>query len=529
MQQELLLCASSKNEQFVLFRYLATTLKYNDKKEVIIMMNKNQVLIIDLNNFARYPTLAIGYLVSPLRQAGFDVNVLSPLSHGIPPQTHEKEETWLEHIKRRINFSLHPLIQRSHETLRRLYAWKNNRYQRSINQRVLQTLETNPPKIILLSAYLEHYDLVQAIAQVAKQKEIPVLLGGPAFSQIETIQEWLVIEGVTAIFAGEADPIIAPLVQAVLENKPLDQWQGVFDAKNSSNQTVAPPLRDLDNLPIPDFQDFPWHLYPHRIIPIMTGRGCSWNMCTFCSDVITSNGRTFRSRSLEHVLNEIKTQTNLYQSHDFIFLDLKLNSDLVIWYGIIQHIQTIAPNARWIATVHVDGTGENGLDAQTLQTAKRAGLARISFGLETASAKLLRRMGKGSRIERNSQFIYDAYQAGLSVRCSMMIGYPNETVEDLQLTYNFLKVHENEIDRIRVARFKAIPNTRFAKHYQHKPQRFNQLSTIQWDHRYARATYKYDPEDRAHYRMIKQKLLNLIHTINKKPLRDQARQFDGLM
>ena len=29
-----------------------------------------RVLIVDLNNFARYPTVAVGYLVAILRQAG---------------------------------------------------------------------------------------------------------------------------------------------------------------------------------------------------------------------------------------------------------------------------------------------------------------------------------------------------------------------------------------------------------------------------------------------------------------------------
>ena len=47
------------------------------------MREQRRVLIVDLNNFARYPTVAVGYLVAVLRQAGMHVDVLSPLGHGI--------------------------------------------------------------------------------------------------------------------------------------------------------------------------------------------------------------------------------------------------------------------------------------------------------------------------------------------------------------------------------------------------------------------------------------------------------------
>src|SRR5690349_6677032 len=44
---------------------------------------QHRVLIVDLNNFARYPTIAIGDLTSILRQAGVEVQVFSPLSSGV--------------------------------------------------------------------------------------------------------------------------------------------------------------------------------------------------------------------------------------------------------------------------------------------------------------------------------------------------------------------------------------------------------------------------------------------------------------
>ena len=485
-------------------------------------------LIVDLNNYARYPTLAIGYLIAPLRASGVTVDVLSPLAVGAPPIQHEKEENWREHLVRSINFATHPVMQALHEPLRSIHARWGSHPDQATLAAVSDRLSLNKPDVILLSAYLNHYPAVREVALLAKAQGIPVLLGGPAFSLSETIEEWIDLEGVTAIFAGEADRVICDLVASAIEGRDLAGQTGVW-TKGQEDAVIAQPLQDLDELPIPDFSDFPWASYPHPIIPVMTGRGCGWGYCTFCSDVTSSNGRSFRSRSLDAVLDEMVVQSQRHGVKDFIFLDLKMNSNLDVWRGVINNFQRAVPGGRWIATVHVDGKGDNGLDFDTLKAAKEAGLTRISFGLESASQKLIRRMGKGTQVERNQQFIEDAARAGLSLRSTMMMGYPGETCDDLIMTRDFLSHNQLNIDRIRPARFKAIPGTRFEELYRHRPSRFEGLAPVDWNYRLARATYKYEPAVDRGYRQAKKDILQIIHQINRKPLRDNAVQFDGLM
>lgn len=487
-----------------------------------------RILIVDLNNYARYPTLAIGYLVAPLRAAGHNVEVLSPLAIGAPPAEHEKVEDRREHLVRRINFATHPVMQAAHESLRRLHARREGRPHQPTLRAVAEHLDRDRPDVILLSAYLNHHPSVAEVAAAAASRGIPVLLGGPAFSSPDTIRSWLDVDGITAIFAGEADLVVADLVEALLDGDDLSSRPGVW-IPGQPDGTILPPLHDLDRLPIPDFDDFPWHAYPNRIIPIMTGRGCGWGVCTFCSDVITTNGRGYRSRSLEAVLAELEHQGRCHHANDAIFLDLKLNSDLSVWHGLIENYQRVLPGGRWIATVHVDGKGENGLDAESLRAARAAGLTRISFGLETGSQDLARRMRKGTDLDRNQRFVEDAADAGISLRSTMIMGYPGETVDDLVLTRDFLARNQDRFDRIRPARFKAIPGTPFQRLLQERPERFKGLSEVEWDHHQARATYRYRPAADRDYRRHKREILDIVHRINAKPLRDDARQFDGLM
>lgn len=48
------------------------------------MKADTKVLLVDLNNFARYPTLPIGYLAAILRAELIQVEVFAPLMVGIP-------------------------------------------------------------------------------------------------------------------------------------------------------------------------------------------------------------------------------------------------------------------------------------------------------------------------------------------------------------------------------------------------------------------------------------------------------------
>jgi hypothetical protein len=54
----------------------------------MIQAERPRVVLVDLNNFARHPTLAVGLLAAILRRDGFTVDVLSPLAHGVQGVPH---------------------------------------------------------------------------------------------------------------------------------------------------------------------------------------------------------------------------------------------------------------------------------------------------------------------------------------------------------------------------------------------------------------------------------------------------------
>ena len=483
------------------------------------------VLLVDLNNFATFPTLAVGILVAALRNAGHRVSLMCPLSHDVPAAVREYRESRLDDIKRRLHLTTSPVLKSVRDIARSIHYWRDEKpHPRVIEQARLEL--DKKPEVLLLSAYLQHYNTVVRLAQLAQQRNIPVLLGGPMFNIAGTAELWRRIPGITAVAGAEADSTIGTMVDALCNGDDMLQYSGVTVA-DGRNSDIAPPMRELDQSPTPDYTDFPWDRYPVRIIPMMTGRGCQWDKCHFCSDVVSVNGRTFRTRSVDNVLHEMQEQSHRHDTKSFVFLDLKLNSYPDMIRGIASRIQQLVQGAEWIGTVHVDQRKDNGLSAADLNAAVHGGMRRISFGLESGSQKLLDLMNKGCTVERNSQFIREAYDAGLSIRCTMFKGYPGETAQDMQQTADFLEAHAEYLDRVRFNEFSVMQGTPVYQALIDK--RSTNLSIVDDDTRHAKVQYRTDQGSDRAYQRAKSRALEQVHRINRRSLRISAQQFDGIM
>lgn len=509
---------------------------------------RHDILLIDLNNFATFPTLAVGILVAALRNAGHRVSLMCPLSHDVPAAVREYRESRLDDLKRRLHLTTSPVLKQLRNVARSFYYWRDEKPHPRVIEHTRRELDKRPD-VLLLSAYLQHYNTVVKIAALAQARGVPVLLGGPMFNIDGTAELWRTIPGISAVVGAEADTTIANMVEELCNSRAIDRPDvtatnvPIVAVNNDSNQRLlrfdgvtlasgansdgAAPMRQLDNIPMPDYTDFPWDRYPVRILPMMTGRGCQWDKCRFCSDVVSVNGRTFRTRSVDNVLHEMQEQARRHDTVSFVFLDLKLNSYPAMIRGIASRIQQLVQGAEWIGTVHVDQRKDNGLSAADLNAAVRGGMRRVSFGLESGSQRLLDLMNKGCTVERNSQFIREAHAAGLSIRCTMFKGYPGETAADMQQTADFLEAHAEYLDRVRFNEFSVMQGTPIYQAVVEKNG--SPLSMVQDDTRRAKVQYRTTQGSDREYQRAKARALDVVHEINRRELRISARQFDGIM
>lgn len=488
-----------------------------------------RVLIVDLNNFARYPTVGVGYLTAILRQQQIDVDVFSPLAYGVSGVEREPRlSLFSQHLRYRTAVSQSSMFRvmrhRMAARMRSQLLRESNHIAREFNRRI----DADRPDIVLVSTYLMYYELCAMIGLACAERSVPALVGGSYFSDPEVANEWVNLEGIRGVVCGEIELELADILRATLSGESLESFPSIRTSSSRSDY-VTPPFTDLDALPFPDYGDFPWDRYPIPIVPMVTGRGCGWGVCTFCSDITSTVHRTFRSRSKENVLREIEYQSNAHATSRFVFTDLMLNSNLDVWRGLIDGIQNAAPGAEWIAAVHVTDRDENGLDRDSLVAARKAGAVRLTTGIESGSPRVNKLMRKGTRIERTSKFLMEASAAGISVRGTLILGYPGEEAADVEATAGFLEKHLPHIERVQMNRFQIMVGTTFYKNLQSSPSEFPDITSLTISRRDAQADHRYSKVDVRAYRRAVGRLFRAVHEINRRPLRESARSFEGVM
>ena len=473
--------------------------------------------------------MSVGYMTAILRRDGHQVNVLSPLAVGVEGYPRLTRPGALGFLKEWAKYRTATTRSSTLRAMRENVASRlrpTNDASRSRTLDAFRTALRTSPGIVLISAYSMYRETCTDICRIAAANNIPVVAGGPLFNHDAVAKSWLAIDGLTGVFAGEPEEHLSALVTAV--GLGTDACIPGYRTRGQQNAPLA-PLVDLDAVPFPDYSDFPWDKYPRRIIPMMTGRGCGWGVCTFCSDVVTTSGRHFRTRSLTNVLDELKWQSKRHNTTLFTFLDLKLNSDPKVWNGLASEIQNVVPGAEWTASIHAHIKQNDGLSAGELAEARRAGLVRITTGLESGSRSMLNAMAKGTSPEVLSQTVRHAAEAGISVRLTVIAGYPGETAEDLRQTSKFLDAHRHFVDRVVVNRFSLQLGTEAERLTLNHNPRMKAIKTPLLD--VDLGTYSADNitfHDPGHRRAMLG-LLMAAHRINRKPLSEISVKFEGVM
>lgn len=492
-----------------------------------------RILLIDLNNFARYPTISIGYLAAILRREQMKVELFSPLSTGVTGVYREPPvrpwQRWVDRASYRSAVSRSPLMKtaRSWLTSSVLHAPKLSRFVEHVASRVEQRLVEEKYDAVFVSSYLMYHHLCERIGRLCKDRDVPMLVGGPYFAQPEVRKEWLGLTGLTGLVGGEVELQLGEITRAIINRESLDHFPGIWT--NDAEKPNAPPLQNLDAVPFPDFADFPWEKYPDRIIPLATGRGCQWGACTFCSDITGTAGRTYRSRSPENVMEELEFQSKKFDAKLFVFTDPKLNSNLDVWRSLQEELPNRVPGAKWLGAIHIDQARRHGLTRPELRAARKAGMVRLTTGLESGSQKVLDLMRKGTKLETSSQVIRDAAAEEISVRVTMIVNYPGEKADDVVATAKFLEDHTRDIERVCLSRFHIRTGTYFHREIERNPASFPDIVSLTENHKIANVDHDTTISDHPDYRRAITRVLDAVHEINRRPLRASARMFDGVM
>lgn len=284
------------------------------------------------------------------------------------------------------------------------------------------------------------YNPAVEIVQAAK-KMLPnalTVMGGPHVTALpeQTLSEAPELD---IVVRGEGERTMLELAdlasKANLQN--LSKVEGITFRKDGQIQSTGDRdfIQNLDELPHSAYKHFPLEKYKiagKNYLPIITSRGCPFQ-CTFC---LASKmcGRRFRTRSPKKVLDELEWLRDTHGGDVFSFYDDTFTFDRKRASDICDEMEARKFHSPWDCRTRVDQ-----IDKEILTKLKNANCQLIHFGVESGSQKMLTAMKKGTTVEKNAWAIQLAKEVGISVAISVVVGYPGETVEMLQQTFDFIR------------------------------------------------------------------------------------------
>ena len=161
-------------------------------------------------------------------------------------------------------------------------------------------------------------------------------------------------------------------------------------------------------------------------------RGCPWK-CIFCASDQLETTRILK-RSVSTIVDEIEGLVNTYGIKHFMIIDDVLT---LVRKTTVEFCNQLID--RKINITFEGSTRANLLDDELVGLMKKAGLIRLSFGLETVDEDMRKTMNKKVPLDayREANALLNKHK--IEALNSVMIGLPGESEENVWKTLNFLK------------------------------------------------------------------------------------------
>jgi len=310
-----------------------------------------------------------------------------------------------------------------------------------------EEIEALAPDLVGISSVTENYGRAIEMAGIIKsRRSVPVVIGGVHISSCPESLDPVFDAGVL----GEGEQTFLELLSCYPD---IDDVPGIVYWRDGAH-VINPPgkaLQDLDSLP---------HLRREKWVSnlglpvLMTSRGCPYR-CSFCSSPLIWKGcRTF---SPEYIITEIEEMVTRYKAKFIRFFDDILTLDKKRLACLVNLLCSsgLAQEATFSCFSRA-----NLLDREMMKLLLRGNIRCVAFGLESASQKVLDSLKDRAAAVHESQSVIDmACDEGLHISCSVIIGAPEETEEDLMATFAFLSQNERKLSEVEINPLIPYPGT----------------------------------------------------------------------
>ncbi len=307
------------------------------------------------------------------------------------------------------------------------------------------------------AGFLPGYRLAERLK--AARPELPVVFGGahPTSLWRELLERYPAVD---MIAVGEGEETLLELAQAGF--RPSRDIAGLAFREASGEPVFAgprPPLRDLDTLPRPAYEElvgfpksYPMPIFNYPRSPattLITSRGCPY-ACSYCDRSVF--GSTFRYHSAQYLIDHL---TYLKQRYGIRHVGL-YDDNFMLRRCARHRVRRAAAEAP--ARDHVQ------LHRALRPPRPRAAPAHEAGGLlddqhrdRVGRRELIQQHRKNAEQARVVEALHMIRDAGIRVKGLFMMGIPGETTESIQRTIDFVLRHP--LDDANLTKFTPFPGS----------------------------------------------------------------------
>ena len=313
-------------------------------------------------------------------------------------------------------------------------------------KQLVDIIKNHEPDIVGVSCAYTMYesDSFEVINTIkSKFKDVLLVVGGAHSSA--NPEYVLRNKNIDIVVIGEGEETMLEIAKRYSAGGALDNINGTAVMAGNAMKINEPRayIEDLDVLKpawhLIDLQTYFNHpdnsfaTMRRNAVDIITSRGCPGN-CVFCS-IHTVWGRKWRGRTPLNVVDELEMLQKKYGAKQFRFQDdnLTLSKDRII--AVCNEIVRRKLDIKWDTP---NGIAIWTLNEDVLLKMKQAGCYRITFGIESGCKKTQKYVGKVVNLDRINRIIDYCHKIGLWVCATFIIGFPEETREDIHETEDYI-------------------------------------------------------------------------------------------
>lgn len=309
----------------------------------------------------------------------------------------------------------------------------------------IKLIEEEKPDVVGFSLFKGNLPATIFVAKLIRQRypHIKLVTGGGAFADSHAVGS----PSFEALVKETEDCIDLIMVGGQGERLFLTYLEGGFKGKRivtlKDAQLSPVPFEELD---IADLSDFDISKYPY--IAATASSSCP-NKCSFCN--ASKYMGEFKRKNAKQVVDEMERIYKTYGNQLFFMTDSLLNPSID---ELSEEFKRLEVPLYYDCYFRVD---TESADLDNTFRWRRGGLYRTRMGIESGSQKILDLMDKKITVEQTKAALYGLASAGIKTTAYIVIGHPDETEEDFQMTLDLMEEMKDYI-------WQAEPNP-FYYHY----------------------------------------------------------------